>query len=189
MDAEAQAAEAEHRVNSCGPRRARARARAARPALGDLELARFVVRQELVERRIEGPNRHGPPCHRPKMPSKSSRWSGSSLASAARRSRSWRRDGLASGRFAFAEEHVLGPAEADALGAEGDRVGALVGLVGVGADAEPARLVGPLHELRVHLVNGRVPGVERAIDEDAHHLARRGRDLPGEDLARRSVKG
>ena len=37
-----------------------------------------------------------------------------------------------------AEEHVLGAAEADALGAERDGVGALVGLVGVGAHQQPA---------------------------------------------------
>ena len=33
------------------------------------------------------------------------------------------------------EEHVLGAAQADALGAEGDRLRRLVGLVGIGADA------------------------------------------------------
>jgi hypothetical protein len=44
---------------------------------------------------------------------------------------------------ALAEEHVLGAAEADAPRAE--RVGelGLVGLVGVGADAERPHLVGP----------------------------------------------
>jgi hypothetical protein len=41
------------------------------------------------------------------------------------------------------EEHVLGAAEADALGAERHRVGDLVGLVRVGADLQAAQLVGP----------------------------------------------
>ena len=41
------------------------------------------------------------------------------------------------------EEHVLGAAQADALGAEGDRVRGLVGLVGVGAHQQLALLVGP----------------------------------------------
>ena len=43
----------------------------------------------------------------------------------------------------FAEEHVLGAAQADAAGAE--RVGdlGLVRQVGIGADAHPAELVGP----------------------------------------------
>ena len=44
------------------------------------------------------------------------------------------------------EEHVLGTAEADAFGTEGDGVGGLVGLVGVGADAQGAVLVGQLHD-------------------------------------------
>src|SRR5207249_2594233 len=43
----------------------------------------------------------------------------------------------------LAEEHVLGAAEAHALGPEGERVGALVGLVRVGAHAEAACLVMP----------------------------------------------
>ena len=45
------------------------------------------------------------------------------------------------------EEHVLGAAQADALGPEGDRLGRLVRLVGVGADLQLAVLVGPVHQL------------------------------------------
>ena len=48
---------------------------------------------------------------------------------------------------ALAEEHVLGAAQADAAGAEGVRELRLVGQVGVGADAEPAELVGPGEQL------------------------------------------
>ena len=59
-------------------------------------------------------------------------------------------DHLAHGGDAVAaEEHVLRAAEADALRAEGDGVGRLVGLVGVGAHQQLAPLVGPLHDLGV----------------------------------------
>ena len=44
-------------------------------------------------------------------------------------------------------EHVLGPAEADALGAVAARLGRLLGLVGVGPDAHPPDLVGPAEDL------------------------------------------
>ena len=54
---------------------------------------------------------------------------------------------LAHGVDAIAlEEHVLGAAEADALGAERAREARLLRAIGVGADAEPARLVRPGHE-------------------------------------------
>ena len=70
---------------------------------------------------------------------------GSSSSSAARRSASLsaRIIALHDRDAAFAEEHVLGAAQADASRAE--RVGqlGLVGQVGVGADAEAAALVGP----------------------------------------------
>ena len=57
---------------------------------------------------------------------------------------------------AFAEEHVLGAAQADAAGAE--RVGELrlIGQVGVGADAHPAELVRPREQLIEPLVDRRV---------------------------------
>ena len=44
------------------------------------------------------------------------------------------------------EEHVLGSAEADPLGAEFDRDGGVVRGVGVRADAQPSILVGELHD-------------------------------------------
>ena len=57
-------------------------------------------------------------------------------------------DHLAHGHDAVAlEEHVLGAAEADALGAELARLGRIGRRLGVGADAERAELVGPLHQL------------------------------------------
>ena len=65
----------------------------------------------------------GSPSSPRKIPSKSSRWSGRSLASALARARSVvGEDHLAHGGDALlVEEHVLGAAEADALGAEGLR--------------------------------------------------------------------
>ena len=44
-------------------------------------------------------------------------------------------------------EHVLGAAEADALGAVGARQGGLLGLVGVGPDAHAPDVVGPVQDL------------------------------------------
>ena len=43
-------------------------------------------------------------------------------------------------------EHVLGPAQADALGAVAPGLGGLLGLVGVRPDAHPADLVGPAED-------------------------------------------
>ena len=56
----------------------------------------------------------------------------------------------------FAEEHVLGAAQADAARAE--RVGELrlIRQVGVGADAEPAELVGPRQQLVEPLIDVRL---------------------------------
>ncbi len=77
---------------------------------------------------------------------KSSRWSGSSAPRAASLL------GLVLGDdqvldqlAALAEEHVLGPAQADALGAEPAGAGGVLGGVGVGAHPEPAYVVGVLH--------------------------------------------
>ena len=72
------------------------------------------------------------------MPSKSSCWNGSSRSSAApARGSSSRQDHLLHDRQALvAEEHVLGAAEADALGAELARPGGVGRRVGVGAHAQ-----------------------------------------------------
>ena len=47
----------------------------------------------------------------------------------------------------LAEEHVLGPAEADPARAERIRNLRLIGLIGVGVDAQPPELVGPRQQL------------------------------------------
>jgi hypothetical protein len=41
------------------------------------------------------------------------------------------------------EEHVLGTAEADTLGAERDRIPHLLRQIGIGADIQPADTIGP----------------------------------------------
>ena len=51
-----------------------------------------------------------------------------------------------SGHSLLAEEHVLGPAQADPLGATGQGLCRLVRRIRVGPHSEPPGLVGPLHE-------------------------------------------
>jgi len=56
------------------------------------------------------------------------------------------------------EEHMLGAAEADALGAELDRLRGIVRVIGVGADAQTAILVRPAHDAAELAADG---GVDR----------------------------
>jgi hypothetical protein len=75
-----------------------------------------------------------------KIAAKSARCSGRSFASARSRSAPCREDHLAHRVDLLAlEEHVLGAAQADALGPEEQRGLGLVALVGVGAHAQRAR--------------------------------------------------
>ena len=102
--------------------------------------ARLVVRQELVQRGIERPDGDRAAGHRLEDPVE--------VLALQRQQLGQRRAavGLVLGDdhlahradFILAEEHVLGAAQADALGAEGDRRRGLVGLVGVGAHAQLA---------------------------------------------------
>ena len=79
----------------------------------------------------------GRPSIASKRPSKSSCWSGSSSASAARLLLGLGHDHRAHlGLAVRGHEHVLGPAEPDALGAELAGLGGVLGRVGVGAHAE-----------------------------------------------------
>ena len=75
------------------------------------------------------------------------------------------------------EEHVLGAAEADALGAEVARRARVVRRVGVGADLELARLVGPVHEGRELARQLRLEHRDLALQ----HLA--GGAVDGDDVA------
>ena len=56
--------------------------------------------------------------------------------------------GAALGMLEILEEHVLGAAEADAFGAHFAGLASVVGGIRVGADAQLADLVGPLHHDR-----------------------------------------
>ena len=85
-----------------------------------------------------------------------------------------------------AEEHVLGAAEADAAGAEAERHLGVLRHVGVGADAEPAHLVGPAQQLLELLVDGRLLGLELALDH-LDHLGGARRQRGQHDLAGRAV--
>ena len=123
----------------------------------------------------------GRPAMASKMPSKSSCWSGSSSASA---------DAAIFGGVGhdhrphlglaiLGHEHVLGAAQADALGAKLARAGGILGGVGVGTHAEAADLIGPLQhglEVLVDLGVDERDVIERhaalgAIDGDAVALA------------------
>ena len=120
-----------------------------------------------------------------KMPSKSPCCSGSNLASAFLRSSNVvGEDHLADGDDAIAfEEHVLGAAEADAIGAEGDGVFDLIGLIGVGAEAELAILVGQLHQRVVILERFALARIERFADEHLLEFAVGGFDRAVEHFA------
>ena len=76
----------------------------------------------------------------------------------------------------FAEEHVLGAAQPDALGAEGVGEFGLIRLIRVRAYPEAAELVGPGQQLLEPAIETRLAGVEPAVD-DLEDLARLRRDL------------
>ncbi len=114
--------------------------------LGDLRLG---VGQELVQRRVEQPDRHRQAVHHPEQLGEVAALHRQDLGERGAPA------GLVAGDDHLAhredalglEEHVLGAAQPDALGAERAR-GARVGRrVGVGADLEPAEAVDPLHQL------------------------------------------
>ena len=148
--------------------------------LGDLGLALLVVRQELVQRGIEQPDRHRQAVHRLEDPDEVLALERLEL----------RQRGLAPGLVVgqdhlphgddplLAEEHVLGPAQPDPLGAELAGLGRVLGGVGVGADLERADLVGPFHQ-----------GGEVARDRrgDGRHLA--DHDVAGRAVDREVVAG
>ena len=70
----------------------------------------------------------------------------------------------------FGKEHMLGAAEADALGAEQARLFCVARNVGIGADLELAQRINPAHELdQIGIVRLRRNGLELAVD----HAARR----------------
>ncbi len=157
---------------------------------GDLDHELFALRQELVQRRIDGPDRDGRALHRLE----------DAVEVVALHRQQLVERGAAIGfvvgqnhplndrNAALAEEHVLGSAEADAARAK--RVGGLglIGLIGVGADAEAAELVGPFQQLVEALENRRLARLHLAGD-DLQDLARLRRHLGELHLAGQPVKG
>ena len=142
----------------------------------------FALGQELVQRRIDGADRHRAAVHRLE-----------DAVEIVALQRQQLVERLAAIGFvvgedhplhdrdaALAEEHVLGAAQADAARAE--RVGelGLIGQVGVGADAQPAELVGPRQQLLEPLIDVRLlRGLSVPFDdlEDLARLRRDPRDL------------
>ena len=139
------------------------------------------ARQELVQRRVEQPDRHRQTVHDPEeldeIPALHRQQLGERGAAA----------GFVVGEDHFAhrenavgvEKHVLGAAEPDALGSEGARGLGVARRFRVGAHAEPPRLVGPAHQPRKaagHL------GLD-SRDFSRHHLA--GAAVDGDPVSRR----
>ena len=87
------------------------------------------------------------------------------------------------------EEHVLGAAQADALGAEVPADARLLGQVGVGLDAEPAGLVHPAHEPGKAPVGGRAGGFAVAVEQHPQHVGRVGHELALDHLSGAAVQG
>ncbi len=147
------------------------------------------VRQELVQRRIEEADRRRVALERPE--------DAGEVVALVRQQLGQRRlpvlerlgeDHLAHRVDAVAlEEHVLGAAQADADGAERDRVLRLLRRVGVGAHRHARRLIAPLHQLLEVPELLRLPRRLVAVDEAGHDLRRRRLHPSRVDLARCAV--
>ena len=179
---------------------------------GDLDQLVLEVGQELVERRVDQPDDHRQPVHRAEDALEVALLEDLELGH--RRVEGRDRLGLVGGQggagrpsrlgpgggvgdedraahdlepLALAE-HVLRPAQADALGAVAAGHGRLLGLVGVGPDLHAADLVGPAED-RLELGLVLEPGGDRrqraeedlagrAVDADPVALGERGRRSP-----------
>ena len=110
------------------------------------------LREELVQRRVEQPDRHRQAAHRVEQALEvlllERQQLVERLAAVLLGLGHDHRPHL--GLAVGGHEHVLGAAQADPLGAELARLGGVLGRVGVGAHAERAQLVGPAqHGLEV----------------------------------------
>ena len=151
LDRQAAAAEAEHRVGLVELLDAALDLLDGDAELaGDLGLAGLVVGQELVQRRVEQADGHRQAVHRLEDADEVLLLEG--LERGEGRLPALLvvgEDHLPHGDDPLAvEEHVLGAAEADPLGAERAGLGGVRGRVGVGADLERPDLVGPGHQRR-----------------------------------------
>ena len=189
-DAEAAAAEAEHRVELVQLLDALVNTCSRHPdLLRQLLLLLLGVRQELVQRRIEEADRRRVALERAED-------AGEVLA-LVREQLGQRRlpllqclgeDHLAHRVDAVSlEEHVLGAGQADADRAERHRVLRLFRRVRVGADAHTGRIGAPLHQLLEVAELLRLLGRFVAVDEARDDLRRRGLDLSRVHLADRPV--
>ena len=164
---------------------------------GDAEVLRraphrlLLLRKELVERRIEQPDRHGPSRHFAEDPQEvlalhrqDLRERGAPLLLRVGE------DHLAHGEDALLfEEHVLGAAEPDPFGAEEPRDAGVLRRVRVGPDAEPAPRVGPGEEPREGRGDGGLLERHGLLQDDLEDLGGLRGELSEDHLARRPVDG
>ncbi len=146
---------------------------------------RLGVRQELVERRIEQTDRRRHPAERAEDPREIVALEGDELLeSRAPSLLVSREDHLAHGHDAILlEEHVLGPAQADALRAEEPRDPRVLRGVRIRPDAELAHLIGPFEEPVELAEHERVLGPHRSLEQHLDHLGRARLDPAAENLA------
>ena len=126
-------------------------------------------RQELVQWRVEQADRDREPGHRLEDPLEVGLLHRQQLVE--RRATILLGDGedhlLHHRQPLLLHEHVLGAAEADALGAELARLGGVLRRVGVGAHAQPAHVVGPGEDRLEVLVDAGRNQLDMADDDDA----------------------
>ena len=113
-----------------------------------------------MEGRVEGPDRHRQAVHHPEKPGEVASLHGEDLGERLFAALQVFRDNHLPHRIdpLTLEEHVLRPAQADALRPEGDGDLGLVGLVRVRPYAETPRPIGPLHKGVEILVDRGFPG-------------------------------
>ena len=153
-------------LNSCSSSTRRAIASAGMPIfLASSACSAVGVRQELVQRRIEQADRHRPAVHRPEqavevLPLERQQLGQRLLAIVERVGQ----DHLAE-VVDVVEEHVLGAAQADAFGAEGDRLEWPASARRRWCARWSLRcFVDPGHQLLVAAVGRRLLGLERLVD-------------------------
>ena len=78
-------------------------------------------------------------------------------------------------------------AKSDTVRPEGNRIGRLLGRVGIGADPHAGGLAAPGHELREVLVDSALRRAEGLLDEHLDDFRGRGLDLTIVDLAGRAI--
>ena len=115
----------------------------------DLDEKIFTLGQELVQRRIEGADGDRETLHRLEESGEVGALHGQQLleGGATVLLGASHDHGAHEGKTILGEEHVLGAAEADAFGSEGDGSLGIARNVGIGADLEAAMGIDPGHEL------------------------------------------